>query len=327
MSRRSIAPEAPPEQLRPDLDLLSCPACLGALRWSEAAVDCISCGRRYERFNGHPALVVNSTQHEEARHLESTHHKRQQASYYDRAQAEEFEIVRPHGTPKLYGWLLDEKFRRSLGGPLPVARGATVLTVCAGSGMDAEFLARRGFNVIAADISRQAVLRTAERARRFGLNIFPLLADIEDLPFRDGALDLVYVHDGLHHLEQPFLGLAEMARVGRSVSITEPAQAALTAAAVNFGLAHDREPAGNRVYRFTLGELAGELRKSDFKVIYAERYAMYYRHEPGRIFRALSAPPIFPLVRTGYRLANRSLGRWGNKLTIQAVRSRATFGR
>lgn len=119
--------------------------------------------------------------------------------------------------------------------------------------MDAEFLARSGATVISSDISLGAAKRSAERAKRYGLRILPLVADVEHLPFLDRSVDLVYVHDGLHHLEKPLAGIAEMSRVAsRAVSVTEPAQAAATRLAVRFGLALEREDAGNRVARVTL---------------------------------------------------------------------------
>ncbi|MCA1571279.1 MAG: class I SAM-dependent methyltransferase [Chloroflexi bacterium] len=44
--------------------------------------------------------------------------------------------------------------------------------------MDAEYLARRGGAVV---------------------------ADVEHLPYADRSLDMVYVHDGLHHLSDPMV--------------------------------------------------------------------------------------------------------------------------
>jgi ubiquinone/menaquinone biosynthesis C-methylase UbiE len=41
------------------------------------------------------------------------------------------------------------------------------------------------------------------------------VADAERLPFPDRSIDVVYVHDGLHHLARPEAGLAEMTRVAR----------------------------------------------------------------------------------------------------------------
>jgi hypothetical protein len=47
---------------------------------------------------------------------------------------------------------------------------------------------------------------------------------------------------------------------------------------------------------------------------------MYYRHAPGRAMSFLSWRPLLPLAVLGWRLANRIIGRFGNKLTIVAIR-------
>ena len=152
--------------------------------------------------------------------------------------------------------------------------------------------------------------------------MLPIVADVERLPFADRAVDLVYVHDGLHHLERPLSGLTEMARVARrAVSITEPADAALTRVAVKLGLSLEREEAGNRVARLTLDEIEGALRSAGFRTLRGERYGMYYQHEPGSVFKQLSRPPVLPLVKGAYWAANAVAGGLGNKLTVQALRS------
>ena len=46
-----------------------------------------------------------------------------QAAYFDAVDDDEFEIERPHGSPPLIGWLLAEKFRRSVAA-LPCDLGA-----------------------------------------------------------------------------------------------------------------------------------------------------------------------------------------------------------
>jgi ubiquinone/menaquinone biosynthesis C-methylase UbiE len=188
--------------------------------------------------------------------------------------------------------------------------------------MDAEFLAAEGARVLLADISPGAAKRARERADRFDLPIFPLVADALQLPLADRSVDVAYIHDGLHHLERPLAGVAEMCRVARrAISITEPARAAVTAAAVKAGLALEEEEAGNRVERLTLNEIACELQRHGFEVLRGERYAMYYRHRPGRAVRRLSAPVAFELTTTGFKALNLIAGRFGNKLAIQAERS------
>ena len=88
-------------------------------------------------------------------------HARAQAAHFDE-EDDEFETERPRGTTPLYVWLIEEKFRRSIEGiGAYVVSGCTGLAVCAGSGMDAELLARAGAHVVSADIS----LGAARRAR------------------------------------------------------------------------------------------------------------------------------------------------------------------
>ena len=106
-------------------------------------------------------------------------HKIGQAAHFDHGVAEAFEIERPHGTPRLYQFFMAEKFRRATAPIRGDLLGIVALTVCGGSGMDAEFLARRGAHVIASDLSARAARRTRERGRRYGLDITPIVADIE----------------------------------------------------------------------------------------------------------------------------------------------------
>jgi glycosyltransferase involved in cell wall biosynthesis/SAM-dependent methyltransferase/uncharacterized protein YbaR (Trm112 family) len=309
--------------------LLRCPACRGGLAWSPHSVECCGCGLHYTVTDGVPVLLLDNS---DADHDELDHdhghgghgvpagHAARQAAWFDRGVLEAFEIRRPHGTPAFHAWLLGEKMRRALRGIATVMPGGTALTVCGGSGMDAEYLARAGAAVIASDISLGAARRTAERARRSMLPILPVVAAIERLPFADRAVDLVLVHDGLHHLELPMEGLCEMARVaGRAVSITEPAKAAATTVAVRLGLADEIEESGNRVARLRPRDLSEALERDGLHVKFAERYAMYYRHQPGRASRVLSLAGPLPGA-TAWRAANMAFGRIGNKLTVTALR-------
>jgi SAM-dependent methyltransferase/uncharacterized protein YbaR (Trm112 family) len=302
------------------LDVLACPVCgggFGGPSTEPAVLECSACGRRYPFHEDIPVLLSPDP----PGMGEAAKHKTQQAAFFDQDSIDDFGITRPRGAPALYRWLLEEKFRRSVIGLEELLPGATALTVCGGSGVDAEFLAHAGARVILSDIALGVVLQARERARRFDLDIACVVADAEALPFRDASVDLVYVHDGLHHLEQPARGLAEMARVARSaVSVSEPAAALLTAAAVRLGLAEEVEEAGNRVRRLALDEIIGELSAHGFRSLRPHRYAMVYRHWPGKPMRALSAPVLFPLVRGALILLNAVIGRYGNKLTVQALR-------
>src|SRR5829696_4314137 len=281
------------------IEILACPVCRGGLGEAEgeATMACTACGLEFHRYDDIPILLpptLGVTVERDS--LKS--HKERQIEFFDQDSVDDFGITRPRGAPELYGWLLEEKFRRSIIGLEHLLPGSTVLTICGGSGIDAEFLARRGAHVILSDIAVGVVLQARERARRFGLELDLVVADAEALPFADASLDLVYVHDGLHHLEQPAVGLAEMARVARSaVSITEPAHAFATSTAVRLGLADRDEEAGNPVRRLTLDEITSELTARGFRPISPQRYAMYYRHWPGRAVRLLSNPVLLPLAK------------------------------
>lgn len=294
------------------LGRLQCPTCRESLLRAEGEeLRCDSCRSVYAKTNGVWDL----------RPRDLSRMAVLQGAYYDNEVDEEWEIERPRGAPRFHKWLLREKFARStLGVPI---HGASVLAVCAGSGMDAEFLARAGARaVVAADVSPGAAVRSAERARRHGLPISAVVADAERLPFPDRSFDVVYVHDGLHHLEDVAAGLREMSRVARrALSVTEPARAAATAVAIRLGLAEKREDAGNRVARLTLHEVAHALERDGFQIVCRERYAMVYRHEPGAPMRLLSTPAAFPMARAGVLVANLAIGRFGNKLVVTAIRN------
>lgn len=297
------APDAPPSPP------FVCPVCRGHLAWSGDGARCAGCSRSYALHDGIPILVADIGGH-----------KRQQAQFFDAVDAE-FEIERPAGAPRLYTSLIEEKFTRSVEAIRPLLGRASALNVCGGSGMDAEFIARLGARVVLADISPGAARRARERARRHGFELAVVVADAELLPFPDRSFDLVYVHDGLHHLEDPLTGLAEMARVADvAVSINEPARATATRLAVRLGLSEKREEAGNDVERVDPDAITATLEDAGFSIVLERRYAMVYRHEPGRAAAALSVSPLFQLAKGARGAFNAVLGGLGNKLTVQAVR-------
>jgi SAM-dependent methyltransferase len=311
------------------LRLLACPACregeLAGLdgRMVDGAVTCMRCGAAYPVRGGIPVLLppgFDATHvHDEIDHAHG--HKHQQAEYFDRGVAEEFEISRPHGAPEAYRALIEEKFRRSIA-RLPSLAGATVLDACCGSGMDAEMLARQGARVIAIDISEGCAARTKARAERYGLDYLVVVGDVEHLPLRAAAVDISYVHDGLHHLAEPAAGVRELARVARvAVSVNEPAAAFGTEVMVRLGVSQAWEDAGNRVARLRPDDVARVLAGEGFADVRAQRYLMFYRHEPGTVMRLASRPVAKQAYRAAAAVADAALGRWGNKLQVTARRA------
>lgn len=305
--RVSAAPELPQRTV--------CPGCRGALQWGAAEIECRRCSRRFPIVDGIPALLLREDDVEDAGGT-----KWAQARFFDQ-EPEAFELSRPHATTGLYQWTLGYKFERSVRGIEDMLGGSTVLSVCGGSGLDAEYLARAGARVVVVDVSSGAVRRAVSRGRRARLPITGLVADAERLPFADHSVDIAYVHDGLHHLDRPRIALAEMARVAeRGISVSEPAAAGATRIAVSLGLAEREEEAGNEIHRFDVSEIETSLRASGFEVVGADRYALLYRHHPGRLSRLLSGRLALPVTRAMLLGFNRYFGAVGNKLSVRARR-------
>ena len=308
---------------RPDLvDRLVCPACRQPIVWRDSTGTCTRCRRVYPVEDGIPILLLDraAAVHDEIEHRQAGH-KRAQASYFDREEAAGFERERPRGTPRLHQWLLRRKFLLGTASIRSFLPGATVFVACGGSGMDGEFLAEAGARVITSDISLGAARRASARAGKYRLAVASIVADIEALPLRDRSVDLAYVHDGLHHLINPEAGLVEMVRAaGKAVSITEPAHARVTSLAIRIGIAREFEEAGNRVERLRPEALVSWLERAGLQVTKAQRYAIFYRHRPGRVAGLLSLPGLAALAQLALLGAILSSGRFGNKLTVQATR-------
>jgi ubiquinone/menaquinone biosynthesis C-methylase UbiE len=293
------------------LDVAVCPNCRAAIVRDGEPWSCIACQASFPLDSDQVRVLT----------FADDEYKRAQADFFATAVDSEYEIVRPRGTPSFHGWLLREKFRRSVGMVSEELSGASVLTICGGSGLDAEFLTAVGARVLCTDISLGAARRAAVRSARFDVGFEVAVADAEALPFPACSFDFVYVHDGLHHLQRPLRGAAEMARVAkRGVCITEPARALLTRLAVLIGISTDQEAAGNIVERLTEAELRRVLTTAGFRRQRASRYLMYYCHEPGLPTRAVSATIPAAAARVAFRAVNAVAGRAGNKLTVQAVR-------
>ena len=247
--------------------------------------------------------------------------KHAQMAYFDSIGASELEITRPHNCGRVYNFLLQTKIDTVLTLYAQPLTGRVVLDLCCGSGMDAEFLCNHGARIVGVDISLGALRGAQERARRYGLQYDLIVADAESLPFRDRAFDLTFVHDGLHHLSDPQAGLSEMLRVADSAAlITEPARALATAVGVRVGIAETVEESGNRVYRFTEGELRQAFAAAGYSQSRFARYAMFYRQSPLPIFRLFESAPAFAIFRGLYWLLNLLVGRWGNKMAAVTER-------
>ncbi len=245
-----------------------------------------------------------------------------QRHFYDEACDPEFEITRPHGCGRLYEFLIEHKFRMGLGVLGLDIAGMSVLEICCGSGMMAEKFTRAGARVTATDFSPAAIARARERARRYHFDATFLVADAENLAFANHSFDIVAVHDGLHHLDNPERAISEMARVARrGILILDPAQAALTKVAVWLGIAVEVEEAGNQVKRLVPKDVAATLREQGYGNVRWRGTLMFYPRQPGRLFRWFDQSAAFLSYRIFFVATNLVLGRFGNKLALAALRN------
>ena len=193
--------------------------------------------------------------------------------------------------------------------------------MCGGAGFEAEFLSGFRDVVVTSDISTGASRRAIARARLRGVHYLAIVADAERLPFRDASMDIVVVHDGLHHLPDPQAGVLEMLRVARrAVAISEPTPSPATALAMRAGIAHRVEEAGNVVRRLSLTDLEKCAQGAGFEILRAKKYGMFYRDGTGTATRALSGRRVFPLAQALMRTAMRLSAPVGNKLVLVAAR-------
>jgi len=234
---------------------------------------------------------------------------------------DEAEIVRPHGCGRLFNYLISYKLRACVKGV--DLNNRQVLDVCCGSGIDAEFLARQGARIIGIDYDPEGIRRTTERARRLNLDIKGIVGNALALPFYDKSISVCFINDGLHHLKDPFLGMAELFRVAQDyVIISEPARSFLTRVAVRLGLSVDYEVNDdNFVYRFTRKELIREARKQGFIIFRVERFLLWHPHFPPKWFFVFENPVLFYLLQGTFLFVNFLFGRWaGNKIVFIARR-------
>ena len=95
----------------------------------------------------------------------------------------------------------------------PTPPKGRVLDLGCGTGAHAIRLARRGCQVVAADLSLNGVRAARERFRRESLTGLFLVADAEHLPFTDGAMVAVWSSLLLHHFPKLDPLPEELARI------------------------------------------------------------------------------------------------------------------
>jgi ubiquinone/menaquinone biosynthesis C-methylase UbiE len=96
---------------------------------------------------------------------------------------------------------------------VPVAPGQSALDVATGGGHTALYLAGRGLDVIAADISPAMLENTARLAAERGLKIATQLHEAEKFPYADASFHLVTCRVAAHHFSDTGSFIREVTRV------------------------------------------------------------------------------------------------------------------
>jgi len=304
------------------IDILRCPRCFSkelglninkevGTEVVEGKICCAICGSRYPINQGIPIMLPP--------YFSEEFKKQQQIKSFNYGKNNEEEIERPHCSGTLYKYLMDYKIKKNIYSIKSHIKDKSVLISACGSGMDAEYWANCGWKVIAADISISALLRARERARRRGLRFELVAADGENLPFKPAIASYGFIHDGLHHMEQPHKAIYELWRCSRDyVFINEPSDALITKIAVKIGFSPEYEDDNNFIYRFNPSELKRLFRGFGTKTTRMARYIMWYPHTPNSLFRFFDKPVPFFAFRVVFNIINRLFGRFGNKLWFMA---------
>jgi len=137
---------------------------------------------------------------------------------------------------KFYQTYSDKILDKTLNSPFPLRRyvhlkeyysilkyvnpNENVLDIGCGEGVLAILAAEKGARITACDISEPNITKAKELAKGKGLeNINFLLADAENLPFKDNSFDLVISSHVLEHLPDFQKGLREIKRVTKKKAI------------------------------------------------------------------------------------------------------------
>lgn len=172
------------------LPYLACPLCKGGLKNVSAnQVECLSCKTVYPVDDGIPILLPPRL--EEFKMLEAEFHSNTADEFTERAMKFSYRVSRYH-----------EDYLRCF---LDCPKGAVVLEVSGGGGLEAVELKKMGLTVIESDIAVGMVKRTRKRIADEGQDTHSVfvVCDAELLPCRDQSLDAVLIVGALHHLPSP----------------------------------------------------------------------------------------------------------------------------
>jgi ubiquinone/menaquinone biosynthesis C-methylase UbiE/uncharacterized protein YbaR (Trm112 family) len=134
-------------------------------------------------------------------------HKKGQAEIFD-------EIVKTYeGMTDSHFWKAVDKYVWNIWGA-EMSQHKMMLEVGCGNGRISRPLAKDGTVVVGVDISRGMLRKAIDEAHKLGNeDLFYVMGDAENLPFKDGLFDGCVIYGVLHHLASPPDCLKEVSRV------------------------------------------------------------------------------------------------------------------
>jgi len=193
-----------------------------------------------------------------------------------------------------------------------------VLSICSGDGPEGEYLYKRGAKVTVTDISPEAI----RAARRRCPYLKGVVADSENLSFKDGSFDMVIVRHGLHHLAHPHKGIYEMNRICKKGFVfIESQHNFITRIFIKLGLALEYEASGNYVHRFTRGEvkrLMNKLKIRNYKISTFWAYHIDFLIE--HVYPSFDNRLAFSIFLVIFYLFNLLFGYFGNSMVVVALK-------
>jgi ubiquinone/menaquinone biosynthesis C-methylase UbiE len=110
----------------------------------------------------------------------------------------------------------EAKYKAVLEG-LSIIRGSVVLDVGCGTGLFFSHIANNAGVVVGVDISRGLLFQAKERIKLHP-NLHVILADADNLPFKDADFGFVFVFTVLQNMPKPLVTLGEIKRISSNGS-------------------------------------------------------------------------------------------------------------
>lgn len=197
-------------------------------------------------------------------------------------------------------------------------KNKTILSICSGDGPEGEYLYHKGAKVTVTDISPEAI----KAAKRRCSALRGVVADSENLPFKDNSFDLVLVRHGLHHLANPYKGIDEMIRVGKKGFVFIEAQRNfITKILIKLKLAEEYEASGNFVYRFTREEVKDYMKRKKIKNYKISTFWVYhFEFLAQKIYPKINNDAAFIVFKSLFLFFNYIFGYFGNSMVVVALK-------